>query len=88
MDGRAEIAEIKKEMSGMLIGESVEKLKREAQDKHFMTVKELDESGMKDLRKPSQDSEIDPAAWIGLRKSGSQSACITMHDNKCQPPMQ
>ena len=55
----------------MLIGESVEKLKREAQDKHFMTVKELDESDMKDLRKPSQDSEIDPAAWIGLRKSGS-----------------
>ena len=65
------MAEIKKEMSGLLIGESVEKLKREAQDKHFMTVKELDDTDKKNLRKPSQDSEIDQATWIGLRKSGS-----------------
>ena len=64
---------MKKEMDGSaLIGESVEKLKREVKDNRVMTFRELEGSNKNELRRdPSQDSEIDPASWIGLRKTGS-----------------
>ena len=65
---------MKKEMSGSaaLIGESVEKLKREVKDNRVMTFRELEGSNKSELkRNPSQDSEIDPAAWISLRQTGS-----------------
>ena len=78
MEGKADIVQMKNQMvlgaggRSSIIGESVEKLKREVKDNRIMTFRELEGSNKSEMRRdPSQDSEIDPAAWIGLRKSGS-----------------